>query len=92
MRVAVAFGSWLLPHAEEVRNLMLSAGVVGAGVGVWVAFRRSQTDRLRQVTDSFEGAVTLLGHEDRSVRLGAIYALERVARQNRDEHWPIWRP
>lgn len=84
-----AFGSWLLNHSDEVRNLMLSAGVVGAGVGVWVAFRRSQTDRRRQITESFGGAVALLGHKNRSVRLGAIYALERIARQNRDEHWPI---
>lgn len=90
------FGAWLLTHSEAIRNLMLSLGVTGAGIGVWVAFRRSQTDRiragtdrLRQVTDSFEGAVTLLGHENRSVRLGAIYALERIARQNRDEHGPI---
>ena len=84
-----AFACWLVDHSEEVRNLMLSAGVVGAGIGVWIAFRRSQTDRLRQITDSFEGAVMLLGHENRSVRLGAIYALERIARQNRNEYWPI---
>jgi hypothetical protein len=84
-----AFACWLVDHSEQVRNLMLSAGVVGAGIGVWIAFRRSQTDRLRQVTDSFQGAVELLGHEQRSVRLGAIYALERIARQNRHEHCSI---
>lgn len=74
--------------------LAVAAGVGAAIFGGWVAYRRSQTDRiraetdrLRQVTESFEGAVTLLGHEDRSVRLGAIYALERIARQNRDEHF-----
>ena len=80
-----AFACWLLDHSEEVRNLMLSAGVVGAGIGVWIAFRRSQTDRLRQVTNSFQGAVELLGHKKPSVRSGAIYALERIARQNRHE-------
>ena len=87
--VVALVGGWLLRHSEEIRNLMLSAGVIGAGIGVWIAFRRSETDRLRQVTESFAKAVELLGHEDRSVRLGAIYALERIARQNRDEHWPI---
>jgi hypothetical protein len=84
-----AVASWLGRYSEEVRNLMLSAGVIGAGIGVWIAFRRSETERLRQVTDSFAKAIELLAHEDRSVRLGAIYALERIARQNRDEHWPI---
>ncbi len=84
-----AFGGWLDRYSETIRNLMLSAGVIGAGVGVWIAFRRSETDRLRQITDSFGKAVELLGHADISVRLGAIYALERIARQNRDEHWPI---
>lgn len=81
--------SWLIMHAEEVRSLALAAGVIGAGIGVYVAFQRSKTDRQRQITETFEGAVGLLGHEDRSVRLGAIYALERIARQNKDEHWPI---
>ena len=92
----IGFGDWLLEHSEEVRNLMLSAGVGAAIFGGWVAYQRSQTDRmrsdtdrLRQVTDSFAKAVELLAHDDRSVRLGAIYALERIARQNRDEHWPI---
>jgi hypothetical protein len=93
--VALA-GGWLLKHSEEIRNLMLSVGVGAAIFGGWVAYQRSQTDRmrvdtdrLRQVTDSFAKAVELLAHDDRSVRLGAIYALERIARQNRDEHWPI---
>jgi Pentapeptide repeats (8 copies) len=91
-----AFGGWLDTYSETIRNLMLAVGVGAAIFGGWVAYRRSQTDRihaetdrLRQVTESFEGAVTLLGHEDRSVRLGAIYAFERIARQNREEHWPI---
>jgi hypothetical protein len=75
------------------------AAFIGVGVaifGSWVAYRRFQTDRmraetdrLRQVTDSFAQAVEQLAHEDASVRLGAIHALERIARQNRDEHWRI---
>jgi hypothetical protein len=50
---------------------------------------QAEADRERRITESFATAVELLGHEDRSVRLGAIYALERIARQNRDEHAPI---
>jgi hypothetical protein len=110
-----AFGSLLLRHSEEVRNLTLSAGalagvIVGLPLLWWrtwnvhrqakAALRQAETaaqrhqsqaeaDRERRITESFATAVELLGHEDRSVRLGAIYALERIARQNRDEHQPI---
>ena len=80
---------WLLKHHEELRNFALTLGVFGAGVGLWLAYLRTQTDRKRQVSDSFAKAVELLGHEKRAIRLGAVYALERIMRENRDLHWQI---
>ena len=50
---------------------------------------RAETDRLRQVTESFAKAVELLAMRSDLSGRGAIYALERIARQNQDEHWPI---
>ena len=41
------FGYWLLAHSEEIRNLALAAGVGAAIFGGCVAYRRSQTDRIR---------------------------------------------
>lgn len=87
---------WWAANKDAIQAFVLPFGAVGALVALafagwrsWAQFQQTQTDRRRHVTDSFKGAVELLGHEDRSVRLGAIYALERIARQNRDEHWPI---
>jgi Pentapeptide repeats (8 copies) len=87
---------WWGANKDAVQAIALPVGAVGAMIALvfagwrsWAQFKQMQTDRLRQVTDSFAKAVELLAHGDTSVRLGAIYALERIARQNRDEHWPI---
>jgi len=41
------------------------------------------------VTQRFSRAIELLGSDKLGVRLGGIYALERVARESRRDHWPI---
>ncbi|MQX38152.1 hypothetical protein [Roseospira navarrensis] len=70
------------------RNLMLGLGApVTAGLafaGLWIALRRANTDRARQVAESFATVVELLGYDNRGVRLGAIYALERLHRTTPD--------
>jgi hypothetical protein len=45
--------------------------------------------RRRQITERFSQAIDQLGSESPEIRLGAIYALERIAREDRDYHWPI---
>ena len=69
------------------------AGVGVAPLGLWLAHRRtvslsSQTENeiARRVTDSFTKAVELLGHTEIAVRQGGIYALGRIAAENREEH------
>jgi uncharacterized protein YjbI with pentapeptide repeats len=51
--------------------------------------RQTEADRERRITDSFTKAVELLGKPELEVRLGAIYALERIARESKHDHWPI---
>jgi uncharacterized protein YjbI with pentapeptide repeats len=51
--------------------------------------KQTQSDRERRITDSFAKAVELLGSDKFEARLGAIYALERIARESKDDHWPI---
>lgn len=76
--------------SEGARNLIFAIGgwlgVLAAIVGfVLAGFRTStqlqmtQTAIDGQVTERFTRAVEQLGHEKRAVRLGAIYALERIA-------------
>jgi hypothetical protein len=60
----------------------------------------SQTDTLRvtqegQITERFTKAIDQLGATDNQgqprleLRLGGIYALERIARESEEDHWPI---
>jgi hypothetical protein len=48
-----------------------------------------EADRERRITDNFTRAVELLGNDQLETRLGAIYALERIARESQEDHWPI---
>jgi Pentapeptide repeats (8 copies) len=48
-----------------------------------------EADRERRITDSFTKAVEQLGSEKLAPQLGAIYALERIARESRHDHWAI---
>ncbi|HEX2222715.1 MAG TPA: pentapeptide repeat-containing protein, partial [Thermoanaerobaculia bacterium] len=41
------------------------------------------------ITDRLTKALEQLGSNDEAVRLGAIYALERIAADSRCDHWPI---
>jgi len=41
------------------------------------------------ITQRFSKAVELLGSDKVDVRLGGIYALERIARESKKDHWPI---
>ena len=52
-----------------------------------------ELDRQGQITERFTRAVDQLGNKDSlDVRLGGIYALERLARESRDDHGPrSWR-
>lgn len=77
----------------NARNLVVALGglfgVLAAAVGfVLAGFRTSTQQQMAQialdgqVTERFTRAVEHLGHHDRAVRLGAVYALERIARDS----------
>jgi hypothetical protein len=51
--------------------------------------KQTEADRKRRITDNFTKAVELLGEPELEVRIGAIYALERIARESKRDHWPI---
>jgi len=42
-----------------------------------------------QVTERFTRAIDQLGSEKLDVRIGAVYALEQIARDSAELHWPI---
>jgi uncharacterized protein YjbI with pentapeptide repeats len=87
-------------RAEEIgrtRTAVLAslAGVLAA-IGAYYTHRTfelnrqgHELNRQGQITERFTRAVDQLGNPSLDVRLGGIYALERLARESRDDHGPI---
>jgi Pentapeptide repeats (8 copies) len=72
---------------DDARNrlLTLGAGLFAAGALIFTA-RNFTLSREGQVTDRFTKAIDHLGSSRLDVRIGGIYALERVARDSRRDH------
>jgi len=71
--------------AARGRLLTLSAGLLAAGALVFTG-RNYVLSREGQVTDRYTKAIEQLGSKELPVRIGGIYALERVARDSRKDH------
>ncbi len=78
---------------DAVRTGLAAGAGVGAAVGLMLAFRRQHhqeiatdlTDRdatERRITELYTKAVEQLGNDKAPVRLGGLYALERLAQDN----------
>jgi uncharacterized protein YjbI with pentapeptide repeats len=75
---------------NEVRGTLLQAlaGLVLL-VGLYLTYRTFDLNRQGQVTERFTRAIDQLGEESKlDVRLGGIYALERIAWDSERDHWP----
>jgi uncharacterized protein YjbI with pentapeptide repeats len=66
-------------------SLALLAGTVGV-IGAIYTGRTFALNRAGQITDRFTKAIEQLGSEGLDVRLGGIYALERIARDSKEDH------
>jgi uncharacterized protein YjbI with pentapeptide repeats len=87
-----------LYQENELRKIWVQiAGGLFIVVGLYIAWVRSKAmrdqaavDRERQVTDLYVKAIEQLGDKERlEVRLGGIYALERLARESEKDHWTV---
>src|SRR5580693_3207542 len=67
------------------RLLTLGAGLFAAGALVFTA-RNFTLSREGQVTDRYTKAIEQLGSDKFDVRIGGIYALERIARDSERDH------
>jgi uncharacterized protein YjbI with pentapeptide repeats len=81
---------------EYRRTMAQVLGGVALLVGLYLTWRRiAATERTveisqeGQITERFTRAIEQLGHEKIEIRLGGIYALERIARDSEKDHWPI---
>ena len=67
---------------QVVGGLALIAGLYFTGRNAWLM-------REGQITDRYTKAVAQLGDKALDVRLGGIYALERIAHDSHRDHWVI---
>jgi uncharacterized protein YjbI with pentapeptide repeats len=71
--------------AARGRLLTLGAGLFAIGALVYTA-RNYRLSREGQVTDRYTNAIGQLGSDKLDVRIGGIYALERIARDSKGDH------
>lgn len=64
-------------------------GGIAVGIGIYFAWGNLTTAREGQITERFTRAVEQLGSEKLEIRLGGIYALERIANESDKDYWPI---
>ena len=80
---------------EERRTWAGIAGGLGGALGLVIALQRLQVARDDRITDRHIRAIEQLGtrrddgEPNVEVRIGAIFALERIARDSDRDHWPI---
>ncbi|HKK28948.1 MAG TPA: pentapeptide repeat-containing protein, partial [Alphaproteobacteria bacterium] len=79
--------------SEIARNYSWAAAGSFAGLVALVALyfnaQRTGTDRQRLTNDTYVKAIEQLASDSVEVRIGAMYALEQIARENQRYHWPI---
>jgi hypothetical protein len=89
--VLVVAPPWFVPDRSleglkaqnEVRMTLLQGlGGVVLVAGAYFTYRQVRTAREGQITERFTRAIDQLGHARLDVRLGGIYALERIARDS----------
>jgi len=86
----------LIALQNEMRKTVLQAlGGAFAILALYLTYRRVKVSEQGQITDRFTkaieqlGALTAKGEPNIEVRLGAIYALERIAQDSPRDHWTI---
>jgi hypothetical protein len=85
-----------LPQVEELaaedairRTLAQIVGGAFVLLGLYFTLQNVIINREGRITDRFSKAIDQLGSEQMAVRLGAIYALERIGRDSGKDHWTI---
>lgn len=80
-----------LPKLENDARATLIQGLGGAVllIGLYLTLKNLQLTQDRQITEHYTRAVEQLGSDKLEVGLGAIYALEPIARDSERDHWLI---
>jgi uncharacterized protein YjbI with pentapeptide repeats len=72
--------------SQIIGGFVVIVGLILTGANLAITSRLTQEG---QITDRFTKAISQLGDEKLEVRLGGIYALERIAKDSEKDHWTI---
>jgi hypothetical protein len=90
-----AAGIWAAYHSnrEDIAPLATFVTAIGVIIAAAIALMRhmaqTDADRQRRIVESFSKAVEQLGSDKLELRVGAIFALERLSRESPDDYWTI---
>jgi hypothetical protein len=97
----LVFLTWYVSPTKpsDKKDLVLALAQILAGTallsGLYFTWHTLQVNREGQITERFTRAIDQLGAMDDKgnrlleIRLGGIYALERIARESEEDYWPI---
>jgi len=71
------------------RAKALEKNAIAATQNAIAATKNSEVAEQGQITERFTKAIEQLGSDNISIRLGGIYALERIAKDSERDHWTI---
>src|SRR5271165_2777023 len=74
---------------EARKTLATILGGIVLLAGGFFTYQNLNLAREGQITERFSKAVEQLGSEKLQIRLGGIYALEGIAKESKELHWPI---
>jgi len=59
------------------------------GIGLYFTWENLVTAKEGQITERFTRAIDQLGKKQLEIKLGGIYALERISKESDEDYWPI---
>jgi uncharacterized protein YjbI with pentapeptide repeats len=77
---------------QESQSRATLAQILGGtvvGIGIYFAWGNLTTAREGQITERFTRAIDQLGNDKLEIRLGGIYALERISNESENDFLPI---
>ncbi|MDD3246908.1 MAG: pentapeptide repeat-containing protein [Methanosarcina sp.] len=74
---------------QFIATLAQILGGIAVGIGIYFAWKNLKIAQEGQITERFTRAIDQLGNDKLEIRLGGIYALERIANESEKDYWPI---
>src|SRR5499426_4629840 len=75
--------------AQTIGGLLVLLGLYATFRNMEIARENLRVAEEGKLTERFSKAVELLGSDKLDIRLGGIYALERIARDSQKDHWTV---